>query len=108
MIIDFSSIAEKRVDHQRDGEKYILTRRFEEDTARMMVTTLIPGASVGYHCHEKGMEFMYCLEGSLKVLYDGSELRMNAGQAHYCPEGHSHSVINDTDESAAFVAIVTK
>lgn len=37
---------------------------------------------------------------------DGAELRIEAGQAHYCPEGHEHSLINDTESDLVFFAVV--
>ena len=71
-----------------------------------MVNRLIPGASVGLHTHQGSSETIYILEGGGKVIYDGEELRISAGQVHYCPEGHEHSMINDTESDLVFFAVV--
>ena len=49
---------------------------------------------------------IYVLEGSGKMLYDGGEERLSAGDFHYCPEGHEHSFINDGDRDLVFIAVV--
>ena len=46
------------------------------------------------------------LSGKGTVLYDGEKLAVEAGQCHYCPKGHSHSLINDSDEDLVFFAVV--
>ena len=40
------------------------------------------------------------------VRADGETIRISAGQAHYCPKGHSHSLRNDGDEDLVFFAII--
>ena len=74
--------------------------------ARIMKSRLIPGATVGLHNHEGSSDIIYILEGSGKVLYDGNEFRIEAGQVHYCPEGHEHSLINDSESDLVFFAVV--
>ena len=32
--------------------------------------------------------------------------RVEAGVCHYCPKGHTHSMINDSDEDLVFFAVV--
>lgn len=44
-------------------------------------------------------------ESTHEVADDGEE-RLEAGQVHYCPEGHSHSLINDTESDLIFFSIV--
>ena len=56
--------------------------------------------------HEGNCEMIYVLEGSGKMLYDGGEERLSAGDFHYCPEGHEHSFINDGDSDLVFIAVV--
>ena len=49
---------------------------------------------------------IYILEGKGKVLYDGEYIPLTAGSCHYCPKGHSHSLINDSDALLTFFAVV--
>ena len=37
---------------------------------------------------------------------DGTLLPLQAGDCHYCPKGHTHSLINNSDEDLVFFAVV--
>ena len=67
---------------------------------------LDPGSSIGYHTHGTSSEIIYILSGTGKVKYDGGEEPLEAGQCHYCPKGHSHSLINNSDGPLEFFAVV--
>ena len=67
---------------------------------------LIPGASIGLHTHETDCEIIYILSGKGKVLYGGEYEIVSTGDCHYCPNGHSHSLINDSENDLIFFAIV--
>lgn len=108
MILDFEKMEETVTPHFKGGEKEMAVRSYADENNRIMLNRLIPGASVGQHIHEGSSEIIYILEGSAKVLYDGAEMRIEAGQAHYCPDGHTHSLINDTDRDLVFFAVVPK
>lgn len=108
MILDFAKMEETVTPHFKGGEKEMALKAYADEKNRIMSCRLIPGASVGLHMHEGTSEIVYILEGSGKVLYDGEELRIGAGQAHYCPEGHTHSLVNDTEEELKFFAVVPK
>ena len=49
---------------------------------------------------------MFILEGTGKMLCDGVYEELSAGKCTYCPEGHSHSLINDSDGDLVFYAVV--
>ena len=49
---------------------------------------------------------IYILKGKGKVLYQGEELEVSAGLCHYCPKGHAHSLINNSEEDLDFFAVV--
>lgn len=106
MILDFKQMEETIMPHFKGGEKEMAVRAYADEKNRIMLNRLIPGAGVGQHTHEGSSEIIYILEGSAKVLYDGEEMRIEAGQAHYCPDGHAHSLINDTDREVVFFAVV--
>ena len=38
--------------------------------------------------------------------YDGNVETVTAGQVHYCPEGHSHFMENNSDVDLRYLAIV--
>ena len=71
-----------------------------------MYGRLEPGASIGLHTHETSSEIIYLLEGRGKVLLADGEERVAAGQCHYCPKGHTHSLVNDSDADLVFFAVV--
>lgn len=106
MILDFKRMEGTVIPNFKGGEKQITSKMYADEKNRIMVNRLIPGATVGLHTHEGSSETIYILEGSGKVLYDGEELRIEAGQVHYCPEGHEHSLINDTESDLVFFAVV--
>ena len=39
-------------------------------------------------------------------LYDGEKLTLSAGQVHYCPKGHSHTIRNDGEADVVFFAVL--
>ena len=41
-----------------------------------------------------------------KIVYDGKEERAKEGDTHYCPKGHSHTLINDSNENIEIFAVV--
>ena len=106
MIINFDSILESVMTNFKGGEKSVAAHMFVDPMCRIMRARLVSGASIGLHTHEDSSEIIYCFSGSAKVIYDGEETRISAGQAHYCPKGHSHTVINDTDGEMEFLAVV--
>ena len=67
---------------------------------------LEPGSSIGLHTHEGSSETIYILSGTGKVLYDGEYEPLSAGSCHYCPQGHAHSLMNDSDGDLIFLAVV--
>ena len=65
------------------------------------------GFSIGYHKHETNSEVFLITSGEARCLYDDGEERLTAGDCHYCPRGHSHSLINASDkEPLEYFAIV--
>ena len=79
---------------------------FTDENNRIMMGMLIPGATIGLHRHEGSSEVIFIQSGSGKVLYDGKYEEVKAGDVHYCPEGHEHSLINDSEENLTYFAVV--
>ena len=106
MIIEFDKMDTQILEHFKGGEKSTQAKMFVDDNNRMLNGLLVPGASIGLHKHEGSSEVIYILEGNGKVLYDGEYETVTTGMVHYCPEGHEHSLINDSDEDLKFFAVV--
>ena len=106
MNIDFTVIPESVIPHMRGGEKEARVHTFSEELCKIMKGRLIPGASIGLHTHETSSEIIYILSGTGKILYDDSYEPLGPGSCHYCPKGHTHSLINDSDRDLEFFAVV--
>lgn len=106
MIIDFKNIEETIMKNFKGGQKDTIARMFTDENNRIMLGKLVPGASIGLHKHEGSSEVIFIQEGEGKVLYDGEYETVKAGDVHYCPEGHEHSLINDSNDDLAYFAVV--
>lgn len=106
MLIDFSKVEEQVIPRFLGGEGTIHARMRVDELGKIMRGTLEPGSSIGLHTHETNSEILYILEGTGKVLYDGAYEPLHAGSCHYCPKGHSHSLINDSGANLEFFAVV--
>ncbi len=106
MIIDFNEVEEQSLPNFKGGEKSYEARMYFDGQNRIMKGRLQPGASIGLHTHETNSETIFLLKGNAHVLFDGEMLEFSEGQCHYCPKGHAHSLINDSDSEIQFVAVV--
>ena len=108
MTTDYSKIEWKAIPGFKGGEGTFYNKMFTDGVNKMMHGKLEPGSSIGYHKHEGSCEMIFILEGTGKVLYDDTVEEVKPGMVHYCPEGHSHSLINNGSENLIFYAIVPK
>ena len=106
MKINFNELPLNVAANFKGGKGEYVSRRFVDENNKIMLGTLEPGSSIGYHSHETDSEIMFFLEGEATVLYDGIEEKLLPGQVHYCPKGHSHSLMNRGDIALKFLAIV--
>lgn len=106
MLIDFDKLDETRISRFRGGEKELAAKIFTDEQNKIMLGCLEPGASIGMHIHDTSSETIYLLAGRGKVIYDGETEVLSAGSCHYCPKGHAHSLINDSDAPLTFFAVV--
>ena len=102
MLIDFSDIEEKPLEHFKGGEGTFFARMFTDPKVKIMRGRLEHGASIGLHTHEGNSEIVFILEGKGKMLCDGRYEELSAGSCTYCPEGHDHSLINDSKGDLIF------
>jgi len=106
MLIDFNAMEETVIPQFLGGEGNFHTRMRVDELGKIMRGALEPGSSIGLHTHDASSEIIYILAGKGRVLYDGEYEPLSAGSCHYCPKGHSHSLINDSDALLEFFAVV--
>lgn len=107
MVIDFSNIELSVMPHFKGGEGDTKSRIFFDGMNKIMLGCLEPGCTIGYHIHDTSSEIIYILGGQARCLYDDGEEILSPGQCHYCPKGHSHSLINaSATEPLTYFAIV--
>ena len=109
MTIDFNKIEEVANPRFKGGEGDTMFRTFNDGQNKIMRGRLDVGCSIGYHTHESNSEIIFILGGEARCLYDDGEERLTAGDCHYCPRGHSHSLINaSSTEPLEYFAIVAE
>ena len=108
MVIDFSKIEEEVLPHFNGGEKEYVTRRYVDDKVKIMKGRLMPGASIGMHTHKGNSEVIFMTSGTGTVICDGEKKALSEGQCHYCPEGHTHSLANESESDIEFFAVVAE
>lgn len=106
MIIDLDNMETTVLPNFKGGEKDFKAKMYFDGSTRIMRGTLEQGASIGFHKHETNSEIMFILSGAGKVLMDEGVEYVKAGQCHFCPKGHSHSLINESEEPLVFCATV--
>lgn len=105
-IVDFDSMEEDVQNGFKGGEGDVAFRIFKDDLNKVMRVRMTPHSSVGQHSHEGDSEIIMVLKGSGKIVFDGEELAIREGQVHYCPKGHGHTIVNDTDEELHLCCVV--
>ena len=108
MLIDHSKLPEIVAPNLRGGEKETIYSIYTDGLVKIMRGKLVPGATIGLHTHETNSETIYILDGTGKVLYDGAYEEVSTGSCHYCPKGHSHSLINDSEKDLYFLGLVAE
>ena len=106
MVITFKNEKATVIPNFKGGEKSISAKMFFDGNNRILHGVLESGATIGVHTHETNSEIIYFLKGRGKVLYDGEYEKVEEGMCHYCPKGHTHSLINDSDSDLEFFAVV--
>ena len=107
MIIKENEIALSHLENFKGGEKHLEAQMYFDGTNRILTRArLIPGASIGMHTHEDSCEVIFILEGCGSLLEEGTKQAVQAGDCLYCPQGGSHSLMNDSDADLIFCAVV--
>lgn len=106
MIIHFDTMTENVHQHFKGGEGTFINKVYQDEHNKILAGRLTPGSSIGLHTHEGNSEIIFIVSGAGKVLYDGTYESVSAGSCHYCPPGHTHSLINDGQEDLVIRAVV--
>ncbi len=106
MLIEFDKLEETVLPGFQGGEGEFRARMRTDGLGKILRGTLEPGCTIGLHTHGTSSEIIYILSGTGKVLYDGAYEPLTAGSCHYCPKGHAHSLINDSQGTLTFFAVV--
>ena len=104
--MEFDRIEESTLEHFKGGEGALKTRMVTDDLTRFMKAKLEPGCSIGLHEHTDSCEVLYVISGVGTAIMDGVEETVHAGDAHYCPKGHAHTLINRGAEDLIFFAVI--
>lgn len=106
MVIHFNEQELERFDHFKGGEKYINAKMYFDGKNRILYGELPVGGTIGEHKHETNSEIVYVLEGQGLFIIDGKEEKIHAGECHYCPQGHTHTFINNSDDVIKIFAVI--
>lgn len=106
MIIRFDEMDLTVLPGFKGGEKEYRAKMFFDGSNRIMKGLLIPGASIGMHTHEDSSETIFITRGCGITIEDGQTSKVAQGDCLYCPKGHTHSLINDSDSDLEFYAVV--
>lgn len=107
MRIVFDTMEWKANPEFKGGTGVFYNKMINDNGTKIMLGRLTPGSSIGYHKHEGEAEMLYILEGAGKELTDDGEVAAFAGECHYCPDGGSHSLINDSeDKDLVFYSVI--
>ena len=106
MKIKFNEIPVQELVKFKGGEKQLNARMYSDSNNKIMLSYLVPGASIGMHQHEGTSEIIYFVKGKATVIFNGERLEFTAGECHYCPENSFHTMINESDENVEFFAVV--
>ena len=106
MLIDFHAMDRAVLPGFLGGQGELRAKMVSDEKNRILHGILPPGSSIGYHSHDTSSEIIYILSGTGKVKVEDGEEPLKPGDCHYCPKGHAHSLINDSDGDLEFFAVV--
>lgn len=106
MIFDLKNESPEIIPNFKGGEGKLIAKIHFDGLNKIIHGTLPPQSTVGMHTHEGDSEIIYILSGHGSVDYDGELLPLEAGDCHYCPKGHTHSLINNSKGDLVFFAVI--
>lgn len=109
MKLNYKDIALSYLVNFNGGEKELAANIYNDGQVKILTrAVLIPGASIGLHCHNDSLEVILILSGTGKMICNNIEERLNPMDIHYCKKGECHTLINDSNEDLVFFAVIPK
>ena len=108
MQINFNDIQELTMPGINNGTGQMAVRMYNNDSYRIIPTTIHMGGSIGVHLQESGDDLNYIISGTGKAFCDGVEEELKPGVMHICPKGSEHSIVNIGEEDLVMLTIVVK
>jgi quercetin dioxygenase-like cupin family protein len=105
-MIDFTKIPVTELTNFKGGNGTVDAHIFADKDIKIMRSTLHPGGSIGLHAHEGSCEVVYVLKGEGTCLLDSKKEVVKAGQVHYCPNGSTHLMKNESQEDLEVLCVV--
>jgi mannose-6-phosphate isomerase-like protein (cupin superfamily) len=97
------SVERRKEYHYQDLAYNFIHKRLEP----FLVTVAArPGEEPGHFNSHPGQEFNYCLEGSLKICFEKSEVVLGPGDSLYFDSGLGHAMVALQGKPARFLAII--
>lgn len=106
MKIQFSEMNDTILEHFNGGEGRFVAKMFNDGKNKILKGLLEPGCSIGMHTHVTSSEIIFILSGTGKMYLEDGVEELTAGDCHYCPQGSSHSLVNESDADVVFYAVV--
>lgn len=106
MKINFKEMPDTVLPRFKGGEGQMVAKMYTDADNKILLGTLAPGCTVGLHAHQGSSEIIYILSGTGHVLCDGEFEPLAPGDCHYCPQGHDHSLRNNSSGDLVFLAVV--
>ena len=86
---------------------HILEKTEMRTNCRMFTRIILePGASIGYHKHEKEEDIYYIITGIATVCDNGETRTVYPGEVVHTGDGDSHSIANDGQVPLEFMSII--
>lgn len=108
MIAQFDEIPAQVQPRCKSGAGEPGNRIYADEMGRILQLALPAGASIAPHTHKGGCEVTFFLSGSGLCIDEGAEFPVMPGLCHYCPGGHSHSIINTGAEPLVLLSVALK
>lgn len=75
MNIDFDKLEKKGIKEFKGGLGELFLRKFEDETCKIMRSTLTEGSTIGLHKHEDDSEILYILSGKGYAIWCGVRVK---------------------------------
>lgn len=108
MLIDFNNIDPMTIPGMNSGTGTMTARMYNDDSYRIISTTIHPGGSIDSHKQESGDDLNYIISGSGKAICDSVEEELKPSVMHICPKGSEHSIVNTGEEDLVMLTVVVK